>query len=108
MSEVHEEYYYEGNGTLLHDSKFLLKAKEIAELVEKKQIAYGDSFGQSGKVMKILFPNGIPVEKLEDSLVIIRIVDKLFRVANQKSAFEEDPYNDILGYALLASTKEDS
>ena len=89
-------------------SKYLEKATEIAKLVEKKQEAYGDSFGKSGKILEILYPNGVPVEQYTDMLAIIRIIDKLFRIANQKNAFGEDPYNDILGYSLLGSIKSKS
>ena len=76
-------------------------AKGVADLVYEKQIAYGDSFGKSGQVMKVLFPDGIPADKMDDALVIVRIVDKLFRIANQKEAFNENPYKDIMGYGLL-------
>ena len=81
-------------------------AMDVAELVKKKQFAYGDSFGQSGKVLEVLFPQGIPVAKLTDALTIVRIVDKLFRIANQKEAFEEDPWKDIVGYGLLAMVRD--
>ena len=83
-------------------SDYMIHAIEIAELVEEKQKAYGDSFGKIGKVMLNLYPDGIPPEKLEDALTIVRILDKLFRISNQKDAFGENPYKDIMGYALLA------
>lgn len=82
------------------------KALEIARLVEEKQEAYGDSFGNSGKILKILYPNGVSVEQYDDFLAITRMIDKLFRLANKKDAFGEDPWRDILGYALLAASKE--
>ena len=36
-------------------------------------------------------------------LTIVRIVDKLFRITNQKDAFGESPYRDIAGYGLLGT-----
>lgn len=81
-------------------------AMDVAELVKSKQIAYGDSFGQSGKVMEILYPSGIPVNKLADALTIVRIIDKLFRIANEKDAFMESPYADIVGYGLLGMVRD--
>lgn len=81
-------------------------AMDVAELVKDKQVAYGDSFGRSGEVLKILYPTGIPVEKLNDALTITRILDKLFRIANQKDAFAESPYKDIMGYSLLAIVRD--
>jgi len=47
-------------------------------------------------------PNGIQVDQYDDLLTIARILDKLFRIANDPDAFEENPYQDIVGYALLA------
>jgi hypothetical protein len=34
-------------------------------------------------------------------LTVVRILDKLFRIANSKDAFNEDPWFDIAGYAIL-------
>lgn len=81
--------------------KYQQIATEIASLVERKQTSYGDAFGQAHLVLAILFPNGIPVERYTDVLTITRIVDKLFRIANNKELFAEDPWADICGYALL-------
>lgn len=81
-------------------------AMDVAEVVKEKQLTYGDSFGQSGRVLEILYPDGIPVDKLNDALTITRIVDKLFRIANQKEAFDESPYKDICGYCLLALVRD--
>lgn len=79
--------------------------KQIGQLVSKKQLAYGDSFGKAGQVLKILYPKGIPIDKIDDVLTITRIIDKIFRIANKKDAFDEDPYADIVGYGLLAVVK---
>ena len=87
-------------------SPYFEAALDVAEVVKEKQLAYGDSFGQSGKVMEILFPNGVPVDKLNDALTITRIIDKLFRIANQKEAFNESPYFDIVGYGLLGLVRD--
>lgn len=76
---------------------------EIGKLVDEKQAAYGDSFGKAGAVMKILYPDGIPVEKIDDALCIVRIIDKLFRIATDKDALGESPYRDIAGYGLLGA-----
>lgn len=88
------------------EENFKNAAQTIAELVHKKQEAYGDSFGQSGEIMKVLFPQGIPVNKYQDALTIVRIIDKLFRIANQKEAFSESPYFDIAGYGLLGFVRD--
>ena len=79
--------------------------KAIGQLVEKKNAAYGDSFAKSGDVLKILYPNGIKSEQYGDMLGIIRVLDKVFRIATDKDAFGESPWNDICGYALLKANK---
>ena len=74
---------------------------EVGELVQRKQRAYGDSFGRSCDCLRQMFPNGIKPEQYDDLLTIARILDKLFRIANNPKAFNENPYQDIVGYGLL-------
>ena len=83
-------------------NRYAEEAINLAELITKKQVAYGDSFGQSKRIIEALYPNGITPEQYQDALAIIRIIDKLFRIANKKFAFEENPWQDIAGYALLS------
>jgi hypothetical protein len=78
---------------------------KVGKLVENKQKAYGDSFGRSGRCLLEMFPDGIKVDQYGDLLTIARILDKLFRIANDPDAFDENPYQDIVGYALLAMKK---
>ena len=78
------------------------EALNLAELLVKKQIAYGDAFGQSQKIIRVLYPKGIQPDQYQDALAIIRVIDKLFRIANKKDAFGEDPWRDIAGYGLLS------
>lgn len=77
----------------------------IGRVVIEKQAAYGDSFGRSGAVMPTLYPEGIKLEQLDDALTLVRIIDKLFRVATNRDALGEDPFRDIAGYALLAAKR---
>jgi len=81
---------------------------DVGDLVEKKQKAYGDSFGRSGACLRQMFPDGIKPEQYDDLLTIARIIDKLFRIANDANAFEENPYQDIVGYGLLAMNRHNS
>lgn len=75
---------------------------DIGRLVEEKQRAYGDSFGKSGEVMRVLYPDGIRPEQLDDALTVVRVVDKLFRIATDRDALGESPWRDVAGYALLS------
>lgn len=73
----------------------------VGRLVARKQLAYGDSFGRSGDVLRQLYPQGIQPPQYDDLLTIARILDKLFRIATEKDAYDENPYQDIVGYGLL-------
>ena len=41
-----------------------------------------------------------------DMLAITRVVDKLFRIANKKEAFGENPWQDIAGYGILGTAND--
>jgi len=81
---------------------------EIGTLVEEKNSAYGSSFAESYKILNTLYPNGIKPEQYTDALAIIRVIDKLFRIANKKDAFGESPWKDIAGYAILGISNDES
>jgi len=83
-------------------------AQRIASLVTEKQAAYGDSFGRSAAVLRELYPNGIKPDQYDDLLTIARVLDKLFRIANDKGYGGESPWADINGYSLLALAKEET
>jgi len=87
---------------------FELEGKLIGKLVAEKQEAYGDSFGKSDRILEILYPDGIKVEQYNDMLTMARIIDKLFRIANDKDALGESPYRDICGYGLLGYVRDNN
>ena len=82
-------------------NKFRELGEEVGKLVGEKQLAYGDSFGKSGECLRQMYPEGISPDQYDDLLTIVRVLDKLFRIASNPSAFEENPYKDIVGYGLL-------
>lgn len=75
--------------------------REVGKLVAEKQLAYGNSYGNSGKILSILFPNGVMPDQYTELLAICRVVDKLFRLANDPTYGGESPWSDIVGYGLL-------
>jgi hypothetical protein len=79
---------------------------EIGELVDEKNAAYGSSFAECHKILSVLYPDGIKPDQYTDALAIIRVIDKLFRIANKKDAFGESPWRDIAGYALLGISND--
>jgi hypothetical protein len=74
---------------------------DIGKLCERKNMAYGDSFARSGRVLEELYPDGIKPEQYMDMLGLVRVIDKLFRIATDKDAFGESPWGDIAGYGVL-------
>lgn len=76
--------------------------KSIGLTVEQKNEAYGDSFNKSGEVLRILYPDGVGPDEYDDMLAVVRVVDKLFRIATDKKALKENPWKDITGYGILA------
>jgi len=86
--------------------KYKEMAEQIGELVDLKNAVYGNSFGKGGEFLKLLYPNGIPPESFDDMLCVVRIFDKLMRIATKKNALGESPYRDICGYGLLGLCKD--
>ncbi len=83
-------------------------ARQVGQLVDQKNKAYGNSFGESADFLKILYPNGVKPEQYTDMLCVVRIFDKLKRIATSKDAFSENPYRDIVGYGLLGLSLDQS
>lgn len=81
-------------------------AERIGKLVAEKNAAYGSSFAESHKILSVLYPDGIKPEQYTDALAIIRVIDKLFRIATAKDAFGESPWQDIAGYGILGTVKK--
>ena len=77
------------------------RGEEIGKLVEHKNEIYGDSFRKSGEILRLLYPDGMKPEQYDDVLAIVRIIDKLFRIATDRDALGESPWEDIAGYSLL-------
>lgn len=80
-------------------------ALEIGKLVDKKNQAYGDAFNKSDEFLKLLYPNGVSSEQYSDMLGVVRVFDKLMRIANGNKG-EENAWNDLAGYGILKSEKE--
>jgi hypothetical protein len=78
----------------------------IGRLVKRKNSAYGDSFSKSGEILKLLYPNGVKLGEYKTLLAVTRIIDKLFRIATDESALDEDPWMDIAGYVILMVRRE--
>ena len=80
--------------------------EEVGQLVDEKNTAYGNSFNVAEDFIKLLWPNGVPPDAFNDMLCVVRIFDKLKRIATNKAYGGESPYRDIAGYALLGLMKD--
>lgn len=86
-------------------------ANDLGELVTEKNKAYGDSFRRSGEILNILYPNGVRPHQYEDMLGVVRVIDKLFRIANAKDdgsdQLGESPWRDVGGYGILGTARSE-
>lgn len=80
---------------------FDLIGTEIGKLVKEKNVAYGDSFAHSGEILKLLYPNGVRPEQYTTVLALVRILDKIFRLATKPDYNSENSWADIAGYCIL-------
>jgi len=71
---------------------------DIGDLVDQKNRQYGDAINATGEFLRLLYPDGIPVERYDVVGVQVRIFDKLKRIA---SGHDEDSWTDIAGYGIL-------
>ena len=72
----------------------------LGDLVAEKNKFYGDSIKTSVEVFKLYYPNGISPDQYDDVLLMVRVLDKLSRIATSKKAFGESPWEDLVGYAI--------
>lgn len=83
-------------------------SKEMEQLVREKNMAYGNSFAECEKFFRILYPKGLQPHQYGDALLLVRVFDKMMRIATYKEAFDESPWRDIIGYGLLGAAIDES
>lgn len=89
------------------DGRYEKLGSNIGSMVDEKNAAYGSSFDKSGCILKILYPDGVQPDQYTDMLAVVRIIDKLFRLAHRREAFGESPARDITGYGLLMTLRHE-
>lgn len=80
-------------------------AAHVADIVTEKNAAYGNSFEVAPRILAELWPGGVPVSDYGAMLTVVRVLDKLKRIATNKDKSGENPWMDIAGYALLELAK---
>ena len=96
----------EGHGKEGALSRFVEIGNAIGNKVTDKNKAYGNSFETVAGALRLLYPNGIKPEQYGDALTLVRVWDKMMRIATDKDAFGESPWEDITGYGILAVEKQ--
>jgi len=82
--------------------------QEVGSLTADKNDAYGDATTAVTEIMEILYPHGVSRDQMGDALLMVRILDKVCRIARgDKRAFKESPYRDIAGYGVLGAEKDE-
>lgn len=79
-------------------------AQTLGELVVHKNVAYGNTAACTSAMLRALYPHGVPVAAYQHMLLVVRILDKLARIAVASGGADlddEDPFRDIAGYGLL-------
>lgn len=78
---------------------------ELGAFLVDRNRRYGNSFHSSAAALSLLYPNGIHPSQYKDALFLVRIWDKMKRIATDRDAEGESPYWDIGGYAILAQER---
>lgn len=86
--------------------KFKKITDDLAAILSTKDEAYGNAFDKTTQILSLLYPNGIRVEQYKDLHVIIRMLDKISRIARDNDPLGESPYMDIAGYSILSLARD--
>jgi hypothetical protein len=77
-------------------------AVEIGQLVDVKNVQYGEAFALTGEFLRLLYPQGMSGADYNHALLLARMFDKMVRIASpNRRVDEENPYSDLAGYGLL-------
>ncbi len=91
---------------------YIRRGIQLGRLVTEKQRQYGRSAERSTLIMKNLYPDGIQPHQYGDVLLVVRVLDKLSRIAQRGEDGQdlggETPWKDLAGYSLLGWEKDDA
>jgi hypothetical protein len=98
--------------TKSEEEAILAKAKRLRAVgkfvttntIEKNR-KYGDAARKVTDLLYVLYPDGIAPANYPDALLLIRLLDKVVRLASydeeRKAADDESPWVDVAGYGVL-------
>ncbi len=80
----------------------------IHTIVKNKK--YGDAVRKTTELLKVLYPEGIRLDQYSDLLLLVRVQDKMVRLASytpeRRGQDDESPWADIRGYGILGEEKD--
>lgn len=74
----------------------------IGHIVDQKNKQYGNAINDTEDFLRLLYPCGIAPSDYKNIGILVRIFDKIKRIANGNKG-DENAYMDIAGYAILMS-----
>lgn len=77
----------------------------FGEFLIGKDNKYGDAYGKATACMEVMFPEGVPVDRMGDANYMFHILIKLARVSTDHKEENEDPWKDVAGTAFHAQAK---
>ncbi len=73
-------------------------AKEVAQLVDQKNVEYGNCYTVAPELLKLFAPDGISPDKYNDIAILLRLVEKIKRGFGGE--ISRDLWQDIVGLGL--------
>ena len=89
-------------------SQYVGVAANIGALAEGKLAAHGDTTGNTGKILRVLYPDGIAPDQYDDMLSIARILERICCIATDKQSLGEALFTDIAEAGILGLIKSQS
>jgi hypothetical protein len=75
-----------------------------------KNRKYGDAVRKTVEILRVLYPEGIRPDQYSDLLLLVRVQDKMVRIASytpeRRKKDDESPWADIRGYGTLGEEKD--
>jgi len=87
----------------------LVGLQGVTHTIEKNR-KYGDAVRKTLGMLNELYPEGIRPDQYSDLLLLVRVMDKLIRIATytpeRREADDESPWADVRGYGILGEEKD--
>jgi hypothetical protein len=82
------------------------KVLKAIEIVEEKGVEYGDTYGKVSEMLKVLYPAGCPTTSIGEMMFVSKVLEKLCRISCPGNTNKSDAFQDIVGYGLLGTERD--